>query len=127
MEHQVPLGEENFPVAVTRADKKKCAGAGVGHVSSDVEKIFEKPEGGEGEAVGLPVEKEIQAAEERDEKFAECSAEDHKGVAAPTEEEMACFVDHEINEIGKEKAGGVAEGVEEKERISEEPGDAGVA
>jgi len=27
---------------------------------------------------------------------------------------MACFVDHEIDEIGKEKAGGVAECVEEE-------------
>jgi hypothetical protein len=40
---------------------------------------------------------------------------------------MATFVDHEIDEIGKEKAGGIAEGVEEEERVSEEPGDGGVA
>ena len=40
---------------------------------------------------------------------------------------MARFVDHEIREIGEEKAGGVAEGVEEEERIGEERGDAGVA
>jgi hypothetical protein len=40
---------------------------------------------------------------------------------------MAGFVDHEIDEIGKEKAGGVAESVEEEERIGEEPGDSGVA
>jgi hypothetical protein len=36
-------------------------------------------------------------------------------------------VNHEIDEIGKEKAGGVTEGVEEEERIGEEPGDAGIA
>jgi hypothetical protein len=40
---------------------------------------------------------------------------------------MAGFVDHEIDEIGKEKAGRVAESVEEEERIGEEPGNAGVA
>ena len=48
-------------------------------------------------------------------------------MAAPGEEKMASFVDHEIDEIWKEKAGGVAQGVEEEERIGEEPGDAGVA
>jgi hypothetical protein len=36
-------------------------------------------------------------------------------------------VDHEIHEIGKEEAGGFAESVEEKERINEEPRDAGIA
>src|SRR5258707_4909756 len=67
-----------------------------------------------------------QTTEQRDEKFAEGAAEDHQGVATPTEEEMACFVDHEIDEIGKEKTGGVAKGVKKEKRIDEEPGDAGV-
>jgi hypothetical protein len=40
---------------------------------------------------------------------------------------MARFVDHEIHEIGEEKAGCVAEGVEEEERIEEKPGEAGEA
>jgi hypothetical protein len=40
---------------------------------------------------------------------------------------MAGFVDHEIDQIGKEKPGSVAECVEEEERIDEEPRDASVA
>jgi hypothetical protein len=48
-------------------------------------------------------------------------------MAAPREKKMAGFVDHEIHEIGKEEAGGVAKGVEEEERIGEKPKDAGVA
>ena len=40
---------------------------------------------------------------------------------------MASFVDHEIHEIGEEETGGVAEGVEEEERVDKEPGEAGVA
>jgi hypothetical protein len=40
---------------------------------------------------------------------------------------MAGFVDHEVDEIGREEAGGVAEDVEEEERVDEKPGDAGEA
>ena len=71
---------------------------------------------------------EVQTAEQRDEKFTERAAKDHEGVAAPTERKTGGFVDHQVDEIGKEKAGGVAEGVEEEEKVGEEePGDTGIA
>jgi len=124
---KAPLAEEEGPVADVAVDQGKGLGASVFHVSPDVEEVFEKPEGGEDEAVGLSVEIEIQTTEQRDEEFAEGAAEEHESVAAPREEKMAGFVDHEVDEIGKEKTGGVAEGVEEEERIDEEPGDSGIA
>src|SRR5258708_35337092 len=77
--------------------------------------------------MGLTVEEKIDRAEERDEEFAERAAEEHEGVAAPGEEEMAGFVDHRIDEVGEEEARGVAEGVEEEESVDDEPGDAGDA
>ena len=124
---KVPLAEEESPVADFGVDERESVGAGILHVSADVEKIFKEPESGEDETIGLTVEEKIERAEERNEKFAQRAAEEHDGVASPGEEEVAGFVDHQIDEVGKEEAGGVAEGVEEEERIGEEPGEAGVA
>ena len=73
------------------------------------------------------MEEKIECAEERDEEFAERAAEEHEGVAIPGEEEMAGLVDHQVDEVGKEKAGGVVKGVEEEESVDDEPGDAGDA
>ena len=126
-EEKVPLTEENSPITDVTVDEREGLGAGVLHVGADLEEIFEKPESGEGEAAGLTVEIEVDPAKQRDEKLAERAAEKHQSVAAPGEEKMARFVDHEIDEIGKEEAGGIAGGVEEEERIGEEPKDAGVA
>src|ERR1700730_1604124 len=96
---KIPLAEEDRPITDVAVDEGKGFGAGVFHVGTDVEKILEKPEGGEGEAVSLAVEIKVQAAEERDEKFAKGPAEDHKGAATPRKKQMAGFVDHEIREI----------------------------
>ena len=125
VQHQVPLGEEDFPVAVTRGDKKKRAGAGVGHVGADVEKIFEKPERAEGGAGGFATEKEISDRGQRNDELEQRAAENHEcvseavlGVAADDAEEwMAGFVDHEIGEIEEEETGAIVGGVEKKEKI----------
>ena len=118
------MAEEQGPVADFGVDEREGVGAGILHVSADVEKVFEEPESREDEAIGLPVEEKIERAEERNEKFAERAAEEHEGVAAPGEEEMAGFVDHQIDEVGKKEPGGVAGGVEEEESADEEPGGA---
>ena len=123
----MPVAEEESPVADVAVDEGKAFGTGVFHVGADVEKIFEEPEGGEGEAIRLTLEIEVDGAEKWDEKFTERAAEEHEGVPTPGEKEMAGLVDHEVDEIGKEEAGGVAEGVEEEERVREEPGDACIA
>src|SRR6266404_4088339 len=47
VEHQVPLSEEDGPVALVAANERKRGPAGVRHVHVDVQKIFEKPEGTE--------------------------------------------------------------------------------
>ena len=98
---EAPLGEEDGPVAVFGANKGQCGGAGVGHVGANVGEIFEEPEAGEGEADGFALPEEIDGAQERDEEFAKGSTEDHGGVAEPTEEEMAAFVDDQINVVGE--------------------------
>ncbi len=70
-------------------------------VLGEVGEIFEEPEAGEGEADGFALPEEIDGAQERDEEFAKGSTEDHGGVAEPTEEEMAAFVDDQINVVGE--------------------------
>jgi hypothetical protein len=115
-----PLREENGPVAFVAIDKRKVQGAGIGHVGADVEKIFEEPEEGEDEAVGLAVVKEKSGAEEWNEKFAEGAAEDHYCVAVKAEEGMAGFVDDEVGVVEEEEAGSVTGGVEEEEEIESE-------
>ncbi len=94
-----PLGEKDGPVAVFGADEGQCGGAGVGHVGADVEEIFEEPEDAKSEAGGFALPEEVDGAQERNEKFAKGPAENHDGVAEPTEEEMAAFVDDQIDVV----------------------------
>jgi len=125
VEHEIPLSEEDFPVAVTGADEKERALARVGHVSADVEKVFKKPKGAGGGAGGFASEEEISGASERDDEFEECAAEDHErmaeaGFSAPAEnaeEWVSGFVDHEIGLVQEEKTGTIVCGVEQKEKI----------
>jgi hypothetical protein len=111
---EAPLGEENFPVGVSRANKGQCGGAGVGHVGTDVGEIFEEPEDAEGETGGFALKEKVGGAEQGDEEFAEGSAEDADGVAEPTEEEVAAFVDDEIDVIEDEEASAAGHGVEKE-------------
>jgi hypothetical protein len=99
----------------------------VGHVRADVGKVFEEPETAKGESGGFPHPEKIKGAEERNEQFSERSAEDHDGVAEPTEEEMAAFVDDQIDVVENEKAGTISERVKKEESVEAEPGDTGAA
>ena len=78
---EIPLAEEEQPIAGFGADEGQGIHAGVGHVGADVEKIFKEPEGGEGDAVGLALEKEIDGAGGGNDEFEERAAEKHDGVA----------------------------------------------
>jgi len=122
VEEKVPLAEEEEPIAGFGADQGQGVHAGVGHVGADVEEILEEPEKGEGDAVGLALEEEIDGAGGRNDEFEERAAEKHEGVAEEAEEGMAGFVNHEIGEINEEEIGGVGVGVEEKEDVENEPG-----
>src|SRR5215471_2814775 len=121
---EIPLAEQERPISDAGIDKGESVGAGVLPVRANVEEILEKPERGKGQAVGLPFHEEDGRAEERNEKFAECATHQHDRLAAPTEGQMAGFVDHEIDKIGKEETGFVAEGVEKEKRVGNEPSDA---
>src|ERR1700722_4743111 len=104
VEHKIPLSEEDFPVAVTGADEKERAGACVGHVGADVEKVFEEPERAEGGTGRFAAQEEIGGAGKWDDEFEERAAEDHKrtaeagfGAAAEYAEQwVSGFVNHEI-------------------------------
>jgi hypothetical protein len=65
----------------------------------DVKKVFKEPEGGKSKAGGFALPEEIDGAQERHEQFAERSAENHDGVAEPTEEEVPAFVDDQIDVV----------------------------
>ena len=131
VEHEIPLGEEDFPVAVTGPDQKKRTRAGVGHVGADVEKVFEEPEGAEGGTSGFSAEEKIDGAHKGDDEFEERTAEDHKRVAEASfrataenaEERMAGFVNGEIRIIEEEEAGAVVCGVQKEEEIEREGDD----
>ena len=73
------------------------------------------------------MEEKIGGAEQGNEELAEGSAEDADGVAEPTEEEMAAFVDEQIDVIKDEKAGTVKGGVKKEESVETEPRDSGEA
>ncbi len=120
---ETPLGEENGPVAFIGADQRQDGGAGVGHVGADVRKIFEEPENAEGETGGFALEEKVGGAEQRDDEFTKGSSEDVDGLAEPTKEEVAAFVDDQIGIVENEKAGTVGEGVEEEKSVETEPSD----
>jgi len=120
-----PEAEEDAPIVVAGADERKFLRTGVGHVSADVEKIFEEPERAEGDCGGFAFEKEKDETGERGDEFEECAAEDGHGVAERAEERMAGFVDEEIGEIDEEKIWRVDGGVKKEKRVDDEPGDAG--
>src|SRR5271165_4869405 len=111
VEEEIPLAEEEQPIAGFGADEGQGVHAGVGHVGADVEEILEEPEGREGNAVGLALKKEIDGAGGGNDELEERAPEKHEGVAEKTEKRMAGFVDHEIDEIGEEEVGSVGVGV----------------
>jgi hypothetical protein len=84
-------------------------------VGADVEDVFEKPEAREGDGSGFAFSPEIGAAEERDQEFAECAAENHDGVAEAAEEKVAAFVNDEIDVVDNQKTGAVGGSVEQEE------------
>jgi len=122
VEEKVPLAEEEQPIAGLGADEGQGVHTRVGHVGADVEKVFEEPEGGEGDAVGLALREEIDGASGGNDEFEERAAEEHEGVAKIAEEGMAGFVDHEIGEIDEEEIGGVGVGVQEEEKVGSKTG-----
>ena len=115
VEEEIPLGEEDFPVVIAGADKRESECAGIRHVGADVEKVFKEPECAEGHPGGFAAEKEIRGADERDNEFGECAAENHESLAERAEEWVAGFVDHEIGVIEEEKVAATERSVEKKE------------
>lgn len=98
----------------------------------DVEKIFEKPESAESGAGGFAFEKEKDEAGERRDEFGERAAENHQRVAEAgfvrtgenAKNRMTSFVNGEICEIDEEKVRRVDGGIDEKENVDNDPGDA---
>ena len=113
---QAPLREKYRPVALLRAYERQCRRAGIGHVGPDIKEVFEEPEAREGHGGSLAFPPEIGGAQERDQEFAECSAENHDGVAKPTEEKVAASVNDEIDVIDDQKTGAVGRSIEQEGR-----------
>jgi hypothetical protein len=114
------LFEENGPVVFVRIDDGTNERASIGHIDTDVKKIFEEPEKREDEAVGLAVVEEKSGAEEWNEKFAKRAAEKHQGVPEITEQRMTGFVNYQVDVVEDQEAGFVAPGIEEEEEIEGE-------
>src|SRR5208337_2033087 len=82
VEEEVPLAEEEQPIAGFGADEGQGVHAGVGHVGADVEKVFEEPEGRKSEAVGLALEEEIDGVEPGVEEEEDVESEPGPGAEA---------------------------------------------
>src|SRR5260370_40756020 len=121
------MSEENGPVAFIGTDERQDGSAGIGHIGADVREILEEPEDGERKTGGFALEEKIDGAEQGDDEFTEGSSEDVDGFAEPTEEEMAPFVDDQINVVEDEEARAADEGVEKEKGVETEPGNSGEA
>src|SRR6266567_1538885 len=122
---EAPLGEKNGPVAFLGADEGQRRAACVGHVGADIGEIFEEPEAAKGEAGGFALPEEINCAQQWHKQFGKRAAENHDGIAEPTEEEMSAFVDDQIDVIEDEKSGAVSEVIEEEKYVKTKPGNPG--
>ncbi len=122
---EAPLGEKNGPVAFLGADEGQRRAACVGHVGADIGEIFEESEAAKGEAGGFALPEEINCAQQRHKQFGKRAAENHDGIAEPTEEEMSAFVDDQIDVIEDEKSGAVSEVIEEEKYVKTKPGNPG--
>src|SRR6266852_1038049 len=120
---QPPLPEKNQPVARFRSDQRQGVAARVGHIHPDVREILEEPEAAEREACGFALPEKIGRAEQRDQQFAERSAENHDRFAEQAEEKMPAFVDDQIDVVEKQKPGAVGERVNQEQRVENKPGD----
>ena len=120
---QSPLPEKNQPVARFGADQRQRVAARVGHVRPDVREILEEPEAAERKAGGFAFPEKIDRAEQRDQQFAERSAENHDRFAEQAEEKMPAFVDDQIDVVEKQKPGAVGERVNQEQRIENKPAD----
>ena len=125
LKKQTPLPEKNRPVAFLGADEGQRRAACVGHVGADIGEIFEESEAAKGEAGGFALPEEINCAQQRHKQFGKRAAENHDGIAEPTEEEMSAFVDDQIDVIEDEKSGAVSEGIEEEKYVETKPGNPG--
>ena len=118
IEHKnTPLIEENGPVAFIGVDEREDERTGVGHVGTNIEKVFEEPEEREGQAVGLPMVEEKGRTKKRNDKLTEGATKNHDGVAEPSEEVMSSLMDGEIHEIEEEKPGIISPGIEKEKEI----------
>ncbi len=122
---EASLGEKNCPVALFGANERQSGGACIGHVCANVRKVFEEPEAAKGKAGGFALPEEVKGAQQRNEQFAKRPAQNHDGIAEPTEEEMSAFVDDQIDEIQDEKPGAVSERIEKENYVKTEPGNPG--
>src|SRR6266478_4855067 len=125
LSEQSPLAEKNLPIVLAGTDKGQGLGARVGHVCANVRKVFKEPKAAESKAGRFPLPEEINCAQQRHKQFGKRAAENHDGIAEPTEEEMSAFVDDQIDVIEDEKSGVVSEGVEEEEYVKTKPGNPG--
>src|SRR6266705_585065 len=122
---EASLGEKNCPVALFGANERQSGGACIGHVCANVRKVFEEPEAAKGKAGGVALPEEVKGAQQRNEQFAKRPAQNHDGIAEPTEEEVTTLVDGQIDEIEDEKSGAVSEGIEEEKYVKTKPGNPG--
>src|SRR6266851_10526210 len=125
LKKQTPLAEKNPPIVLAGTDTGQGLGAGVGHVCANVRKVFKEPKAAESKAGRFPLPEEINCAEQRHKQFGKRAAENHDGMAEPTEEEMSAFVDDQIDEIQDEKPGAVSERIEEEKYVKTKPGNPG--
>src|SRR6266702_406381 len=122
---EAPLGAKNGPVAFLGADEGQRRAACVGHVGADIGEIFEEPEAAKGEAGGFALPEEINCAQQRHKQFGKRAAQNHDGIAEPTEKEVTTLVDDQIDEIQDEKPGTISERIEEEKYVKTKPGNPG--
>src|SRR5713101_1661504 len=122
---EAPPGEKNGPVARFGANERQSGGACVGHVGANVRKVFKEPKAAESKAGRFPLPEEINCAQQRHKQFSKRAAQNHDGIAEPTEKEVTTLVDDQIDEIQDEKPGTISERIEEEKYVKTKPGNPG--
>src|SRR6266478_3119384 len=103
--------------------ERQHAGAGIRHVRSDVQKVFEKPKGTKSHRSRFSAPPKKGPTQKRHKKFAKRAAKNHDRVAKPAEEKMPAFVNDQIDVVNEEESAAAGERIRKKEQVENDPRD----
>lgn len=94
----------------------------VGHIFGGIDPILEKEEKAENEPCHLAVREEIDCEKKWNEPLQQCATPEAQCGSKPAKEVMTAFVNHQVGIVNEKRRGRLAESVDQKGHVEDEPG-----